>query len=321
LPQEGHALPGTVIFGTDSHTCTHGAFGAFATGIGNTDAAFVMGTGKLLIKVPETQRFTLYGSKPEYIMAKDIILKIIGDIGVNGATYCAMEFCGETISSISMEERMTLCNMAVEAGAKNGIIAPDKRTFDYIRTRAKTEFTPLYGNPDAHISKDISIDIPGLEPVVAKPHSPANIALARQLGNVKLDSAYIGSCTGGKITDFQAVARILQNNHVCINTYLVPATQEVADDLSRKQINGQSLVDIFKNAGCLDIAPPSCAACLGGPPDTFGRTHGKEVVISTTNRNFLGRMGSRDSLIYLASPLTVAASAIRGYITDPRDFL
>lgn len=321
LPQEGHVRPGEVIFGTDSHTCTHGAFGAFASGIGNTDAGFILGTGKLLVKAPETLRFSLRGVKPAYIMAKDMILKIIGDIGVEGANYCAMEFNGDAVSALSLDERMTLCNMAVEAGAKNGIMAPDDTVLDYVRKRTHKAFEPVFGDPDAKAAREYVHDVSRMEPCVAEPHSPAKFALARERTNVKLDRVYIGSCTGGKLTDFVAAATVLKGRKVKVDTFLVPATQEVADALMTTRLDGQPLVDIFRAAGCLDIAPPSCAACLGGPVDTFGRTQGREVVISTTNRNFIGRMGSKDAPIYLASPLTAAASAVTGHITDPREFL
>lgn len=321
LPQAGHVRPGEVIFGTDSHTCTHGAFGAFAAGIGNTDAGFVMGTGKLLIKVPQTIRLTLNGQKPDYIMAKDIILKIIGDIGLDGATYCAMEFRGEAVSAMCVDERMTICNMAIEAGAKNGIMNPDEMIFLYVRQRTKKAFEPVYSDLDTVVSKDYACDVTGLEPCIAEPHSPANFALARERASVKLNRAYIGSCTGGKTTDFIAAASVLRGKRVSIDTFIVPATRQVDDTLEEEKIDGITLKEIFRDSGCLEIAPPSCAACLGGPVDTFGRTHGDETVISTTNRNFIGRMGSKRSLIYLASPLTVAASAITGHITDPREFM
>lgn len=321
LPEAGHVRPGEVIFGTDSHTCTHGALGAFATGIGNTDAAFVMGTGKLLIKVPPTMRFVLNGAKPDYIMAKDIILRIIGDLGVEGATYCALEFCGDAVKNLSIDERMTICNMAIEAGAKNGIIAPDEVTLKYVQGRTNKSFTPVQNDDGASFKSEKKYDLAAFEPGVAKPHSPDNYALARELKDVKIDRAYIGSCTGGKFSDFMAAAVIMQGKRVCVDVFIVPATSEVAGKIRREKINGQTLEEIFRNAGCLEIAPPSCAACLGGPDDTFGRTHGKEVVISTTNRNFIGRMGSKSAPIYLASPLTTAASAVTGRITDPRIFM
>ena len=321
LPQEGHARPGEVIFGTDSHTCTHGALGAFATGIGNTDAGFVMGAGKLLVKVPRTLRFVIEGSLPPYVSAKDVILRIIGDIGVDGANYAAMEFRGEAIDRMSVEERMTIANMAIEAGGKNGIMEPDQKTMMYLRTRTRKPFDPLFGDDDAAVAGVWQYDASKLEPGVAEPHLPSNMALARERGNVKIDRAYIGSCTGGKLTDFIMAARVLKGQTVSVDTFLVPATVEVAQGLETETIDGVSLKEVFSAAGCLPPAPPSCAACLGGPEDTFGRTHEKEVVISTTNRNFIGRMGSKDAPVYLASPLTVAASAIRGSITDPRDVL
>ncbi len=321
LPQAGHVRPGEVIFGTDSHTCTHGALGAFSTGIGNTDAGFILGAGKLLIKVPPTLRFTLAGKKPDYIMGKDIILRIIGDIGFEGATYCALEFCGAAIAELEIEERMTICNMAIEAGAKNGIIAPDQAALDYVRQRTRKPFQPLFSDPDAAVQKDYRCDVSAFVPCVARPHAPDQYAPASDLGGVKLDRAYIGSCTGGKLADFRAAASILRGRKVALETYLVPATGEVADGLNRETLAGQTLAEIFKRAGCLPIAPPSCAACLGGPEDTFGRTRGAETVISTTNRNFIGRMGSKRAPIYLASPLTTAASAVTGRITDPREFM
>ena len=321
LPQEGFVRPGQVIFGTDSHTCTHGALGAFATGIGNTDAGFVMGTGKLLLKVPETIRFELKGEKPDYVTGKDIILHIIGDIGVDGATYCAMEFSGEPIRELSVDERMTICNMAVEAGAKNGIIEPNDAIIEYVRERTDHPFDPVYGDDDAAPSGTIHYDIASLEPCVAAPHLPSNYARAREKSDITVDRVYIGSCTGGKLSDFMMAASILKGQQVKVDTFLVPATSEVAEGLMTNAIDGKPLVEVFAEAGCLDIAPPSCAACLGGPEDTFGRTTGNEVIVSTTNRNFLGRMGSKKSEIYLASPLTAAASAVNGKITDPREFM
>lgn len=321
LPQEGYVRPGQVIFGTDSHTCTHGALGAFATGIGNTDAGFIMGTGKLLVKVPPTMRFNLNGQKPAYVTGKDIILRIIGDIGVDGANYAAMEFCGEAISALSVEERMTICNMAIEAGAKSGIIDPDEKTLEYVRARTRKPFEAVHGDPGAPVASAADYDVAAFVPCVAEPHLPSKYAPARERPDVKLDRAYIGSCTGGKLTDFMMAASILKGRRVKIATFLVPATVEVAEGLMTTSIGGKSLVEIFAEAGCEDIAPPSCAACLGGPVDTYGRTSGREVVISTTNRNFIGRMGSKQAPIYLASPLTVAASAVNGRITDPRELM
>ena len=321
LPQEGHVQPGKVIFGTDSHTCSHGAFGAFATGIGNTDAGFVLGTGKLLVKVPPTQKFILKGKMPKHLMAKDLILEMIGRIGVDGATYQAMEFSGPAIDNMDMEERITICNMAIEAGGKNGIIAPDETTMKYVNERNihNKEFTSFYSDADAEYLAVHEIDVENLDPVVALPHSPDNKAYAKDVTDWKLDRAYIGSCTGGKTTDFVRAAELLEGKKVVIPTYLVPATREVENDLATvKLASGKTLLEVFKKAGCIDPAPPSCAACLGGPEDTFGRLNKPERCISTTNRNFLGRMGSKKGEVILASPLTVAASALTGHITDPR---
>lgn len=321
LAQEGHTRPGEVLFGTDSHTCNAGAFGQFATGIGNTDAGFIMGTGKLLIKVPATIRFVLAGEMPDYLLAKDLILQIIGDIGVAGATYRTMEFGGETVEHLTMEERMTLCNMAIEAGGKNGVVAPDQTTFEYVRARNDKPFEPVYTDADAQFYSDRRYDVSQLEPVVAKPHSPDNRALARDCSDVKIDRVYIGSCTGGKTEDFVHAARILQGRKVKVPTYLVPATQKVYEDLFIQKHDGQTLSEIFLAAGCIEPAAPSCAACLGGPKDTFGRMNQPEVCVSTTNRNFPGRMGEKTAQIYLASPYTAAASALTGYVTDPREYL
>ncbi|WP_026102971.1 3-isopropylmalate dehydratase large subunit [Pseudanabaena sp. PCC 6802] len=321
LAQEGHTRPGEVLFGTDSHTCNAGAFGEFATGIGNTDAAFVMGTGKLLLKVPASMRFVFNGEMPPYLLAKDLILQVIGDIGVSGANYRALQIEGDTIARMTMEERMTLCNMAIEAGGKNGVIAPDQTTFDYVRARTDKSFNPLYADDDAQYYYCKHYDVSQLEPVVAKPHSPDNRALVSECKDVKIDRVYIGSCTGGKITDFINAAQLLKGQQVKVPTYLVPATQRVYEDLFTQKIDGMTLSEIFLQAGCIEPAAPSCAACLGGPQDTFGRLNEPEVCVSTTNRNFPGRMGNKQAQIYLASPYTAAASALTGYVTDPREFM
>ncbi len=320
LAEEGFNLPGSVLIGTDSHTCTSGAFGLFSTGVGNTDAALIMGTGKIWVKVPETMKFVFEGSLPPYLMAKDLILTVIGDIGCDGATYRAMEFDGEAVFDLSMEERMTLTNMAIEAGGKNGVIAPDEVTFDYVRSRTDRTFDPVYSGPDARYHSVRTYDVSEIEPVVAKPHRPDNRANVSEVEGTRLDRAYVGSCTGGKLGDFVAAAGILKGEEVRIDTFIVPATTEVARQLKTTEIDGVSLLQIFLDAGCR-VGESSCAACLGGPIDTFGRTHADEVVISTTNRNFPGRMGSKQASVYLASPLTVAASALTGVITDPREVL
>ncbi|RMH67378.1 MAG: 3-isopropylmalate dehydratase, partial [Bacteroidetes bacterium] len=265
-------------------------------------------------------RFVFEGSLPPYLMAKDLILQVIGDIGFDGGTYKALEFDGEAVFDLSMEERMTLCNMAIEAGGKNGIIAPDQKTFDYVRARTDADFTPVYGDPDARFFLEKVYDVSQMEPVVAKPHRPDNRATVSEVAGTKIDRAYVGSCTGGKLEDFLAAARIIKGQEVVVDTFIVPASTEVARQMHETTIDGTTLWDIFVQAGC-KMGHASCGACLGGPVDTFGRTHGTEVVISTTNRNFPGRMGSKEASVYLASPLTVAASALTGTITDPREVL
>lgn len=315
LPEKGHCRPGEILFGTDSHTCTHGAFGEFATGIGNTDAGFVMGTGKLLIKVPHSMKFVIDGELPRFVSAKDIILRIIGDIGVDGATYCAMEFCGSTIESLSIEERMTICNMAIEAGGKNGIIAPDKLTIDYVKQRTNKEFEIFKSDNDAKYSSIRKYSAKEIEPLAALPFSPDNVKKISELKDYRIDRVYIGSCTGGKISDFEMAASVLYGRKVKVPTFLVPATTEVERALSEKKVNDKTLLQIFEEAGCEKPAPPSCAACLGGPIDTYGRCNNDEICVSTTNRNFPGRMGSKNSQTILVSPYSAAASAIKGFIT------
>jgi len=320
LAEEGYNLPGKVLFGTDSHTCTSGAFGMFATGVGNTDAAFILGTGKIWEKVPESIKFIFNGKMPGFLTAKDIILQILGDITTDGATYCAMEFCGEAIAHLSMEERMTLTNMAIEAGGMNGIIAPDEKTINYVKSKTDKEFELFYSDTDAKYKAVYEYEVEKIIPLVAKPHSPDNRADINEVKGTKLTKCYIGSCTGGKITDFRYAAKILKGKTVVVPTFIVPATTNTLNQLKTETYDGESLLDIFENAGCL-ISRPSCAACLGGPEDTFGRALDNEIIISTTNRNFPGRMGSKKSSVYLASPLTVAASAVTGVITDVRDFM
>ncbi|HJZ59165.1 MAG TPA: aconitase/3-isopropylmalate dehydratase large subunit family protein, partial [Gemmataceae bacterium] len=265
LPEEGHTRPGEVLLGTDSHTCTAGAFGEFATGIGNTDAGFVMGSGKLWLKTPPTMRFVFHGKLPPYLMAKDLILAVIGDIGVDGATYKAMEFDGDGVYALNIEERMTLCNMVIEAGGKNGVIAPDQVTFDYVNKRnaGKKPYQAVYTDPGAKFAYEKVYDVAKLEPVIAKPHSPDNRAFVSEVKGTKLDRAYIGSCTGGKLTDFKAAAEILRGKAVKIDTFVVPATTEVAKGLDTEKVGGKSLREIFLASGA-KIGDASCAACLGG---------------------------------------------------------
>ena len=320
LAEEGYNVPGKVLIGTDSHTCTSGAFGMFSTGVGNTDAAFILGTGKIWEKIPETMKFTFNGTLPKYLTAKDLILAILGDITTDGGTYRALEFDGEGVFSLEMNERMTLTNMAIEAGAMNGIIAADSVTEDYVKSKGVYEYEIFNSDADAKYFSKFTYDVNKMEPIVAKPHSPDNKDTVRNVQGTNLTKAYIGSCTGGKLTDFIFAAKIIFGNKVKVPTFIVPASTQIAKELAVESYNGISLKEIFQNAGCV-IAQSSCAACLGGPDDTVGRSVDKDVVISTTNRNFPGRMGSKKSEVYLASPLTVAASAVTGVITDPRDFL
>ncbi|CAN4091037.1 unnamed protein product [Withania somnifera] len=276
LAQEGHCRPGEVLVGTDSHTCTAGAFGQFASGIGNTDAGFVLGTGKILLKVPPTIRFVLDGEIPNYILAKDLILQVIGEISVAGATYKAMEFVGAAVESLTMEERMTLCNMVIEAGGKNGVIPADKTTYDYLKDKTNVQYEPVYSDEKARFLAEYHFDISKLEPLVAKPHSPGNRALARECKDVKIDRVYIGSCTGGKTEDFMAAAKVFlaSGKKVKVPTFLVPATQKVWIDLYTLPVpesGGKTCSQIFKGAGCDTPASPSCGACMGGPRDTHAR--------------------------------------------------
>ncbi|KAL9265826.1 3-isopropylmalate dehydratase large subunit, chloroplastic-like protein [Drosera capensis] len=276
LAQEGHCRPGEVLLGTDSHTCTAGAFGQFATGIGNTDAGFVLGTGKILLKVPPTLRFVMDGEMPDYLLAKDLILQIIGEISVAGATYKSMEFVGSTVESLTMEERMTLCNMVVEAGGKNGVVPADSTTHKYLEDKTSMPYEPVYSDAGASFLSEYRFEITKLEPLVAKPHSPDNRALARECKDVKIDRVYIGSCTGGKTEDFLAAARVFSasGKKVKVPTFLVPATQKVWVDLYTLPVpgtGGKTCSQIFEEAGCDTPTSPSCGACLGGPRDTYAR--------------------------------------------------
>ena len=328
LPEEGHCRPGEIMLGTDSHTCTAGAFGQLATGIGNTDAAFTLGTGKTWLKVPPTMKFVFHGQIPPYLTAKDLILAVIGQISAAGATYKSMYFTGEGIASLSLEDRMTLTNMAIEAGGKNGICDVDEKTLKYVRKRStRSQWTVYEDDADAQYCFVHEWDLSSLEPLVAKPHSPDNRDTAANCSDVKLDRAYIGSCTGGKITDMLFAANLLNGHTVQIPTFVVPGSTEVHADMRRLNLKGgpvsgsdKSIEQVLLDAGC-QLGPASCAACLGGPADTFGRLNEPLNCISTTNRNFPGRMGHKEAGVFLASPLTVAASALTGHVTDPRDYI
>ena len=326
LPAKGHTRPGEILFGTDSHTCMAGAFNMFATGIGNTDAGFILGTGKLLVKVPPTMRFKLEGKMPKGVMAKDVILHVIGLIGFDGATYKAMQYEGSGVNEMNMDDRMTIANMAIEAGGKNGVFPCDQKTIDYVNERTqrngtKSTFEPVELDADQDLVYDALVNLDELEPTVAQHPDPGNRALAKELEKIQLDRAYIGSCTGGKTSDFLAFAEILKGRSVKIDTFGVPATPDVVHDLQTTMINDVSVWDSLVSAGVQMTENASCAACLGGPVDTFGRMNKPMACISATNRNFPGRMGHKESKVYLASPYTVAASALTGHITDPREFL
>jgi len=326
LPAKGHTRPGEILFGTDSHTCMAGAFNQFATGIGNTDAGFVMGTGKLLIKVPETMHFRLEGQLHPGVMAKDIILQAIGEIGFDGATYRALQFDGPGVANLSMDDRMTIANMAIEAGGKNGIFEFDAQTQAFVDYRCKlngtrSSYEPVERDPDETFVYELNLDLSELEPVVACHPNPGVRKLAKSMGSTTLDRAYIGSCTGGKTSDFLDFARIVRGRQVKIDTFGVPATPEVVQELQNARWEGETIWDILSSAGVQMTENAGCAACLGGPVDTFGRVNKPINCISATNRNFPGRMGHLEAKVYLASPMTVAASALSGRITDPREFL
>jgi 3-isopropylmalate/(R)-2-methylmalate dehydratase large subunit len=326
LAQKGHTRPGEVLFGTDSHTCMAGAFNQFATGIGNTDAGFVMGTGKLLLKVPETMHVRLEGRLQPGVMAKDLILHLIGDLGVDGATYRALQFGGPGAAGLSMDDRMTVANMAIEAGAKNGIFEFDGKTEEYVQHRTRlngtrTAYEPVERDRQEHFAAELSVQLDKLEPVVACPPDPGQRKLARELGHVRLDRAYIGSCTGGKTSDFLEFARLVRGRRVAIDTFGVPATPEIVQDLQTACWDQQTVWEILAAAGVQMTENAGCAACLGGPVDAFGRANAPLKCISTTNRNFPGRMGHKDAQVFLASPATVAASALAGRIADPREYL
>ena len=325
LPQKGHTRPGEILFGTDSHTCMAGAFNEFATGIGNTDAGFVMGTGKLLLKVPETMHFRLEGQLQPGVMAKDIILHCIGEIGFDGATYRALQFDGSGIEYLTMDDRMTIANMAIEAGGKNAMFEFDDQTRAVVDQRCKLNGTrqtyqPVERDRREKFVYELTVDLSALEPIVACHPDPGQRKLARELTGIKLDRAYVGSCTGGKTSDFVEFARVLRGKKVVIDTFGVPATPEIVHDLQTARWGDRTIWQILTDAGVQMTENAGCAACLGGPVDTFGRMNAPLKCISATNRNFPGRMGHKESQVFLASPATVAASALTGHITDPREF-
>ena len=312
LPEKGIVLPGDLVIGADSHTCTYGALGAFATGVGSTDLAAAMLTGELWLKVPQSIKFVIYGKLQKWVSGKDLILHIIGKIGVDGALYQAMEFTGETINKLPMADRFSMANMAIEAGAKNGIFAPDAITREYVKTRAKRDYKIYTSDADAVYADVIEINAEKIEPQVAFPHLPSNVKGVSKAGRVKIDQSLIGSCTNGRIEDLRIAAKILKNRKAAPNVRLivVPATPEIY-----KQAMKEGLLDIFMKADAV-ISPPSCGACLGGH---LGILAEGERAVATTNRNFVGRMGHTKSEVYLASPAVAAASAILGRIASPAE--
>ncbi|MCM8799345.1 MAG: 3-isopropylmalate dehydratase large subunit [Candidatus Omnitrophica bacterium] len=317
LPEEGLIFPGDLIVGADSHTCTYGALGAFSFGVGSTDLARAFVDGRCWLKVPSTFKFIYRGKISNLITAKDIILFTIGKIGVDGALGKVMEFCGPIIKGLSMDERFTLCNMAIEAGALTGIIEPDEISFDYIKqfkTKDLKLLNELRSDSDAYYEKIYEYDLSGLQPQVACPHSPANIKSVDKLKDIKIDQVFIGSCTNGRIHDLRIAARILKNRKIKkgLRLIVIPATRKVYLEALK-----EGLLDIFIKAGGI-ISPPTCGACLGGHMGVLAEG---EVCLSTTNRNFIGRMGDPKSFVYLSSPLVAAASAITGRITHPQEFL
>ena len=313
MTEAGYVKPGDIAFGTDSHTTTYGCVGAFSSGIGYTEMASILGTGTMWIKVPETIKVVIDGELPENVMSKDIILRLIGDLRADGATYRALEFSGSTIENMSVASRMTMANMAIEAGAKNGIFPVDEKTEEYLKEHTKKEYKVYEADEDAEYESVVEIDLSEVRPTVAFPHLPGNaktIDEIEAMEPIKIDQVVIGSCTNGRMEDMRKAAAILQGHtvHPDVRVMVVPATQKIY-----KQCIREGLLEIFVDAGCA-VNTPSCGPCMGGH---MGVMAAGEKCVSTTNRNFVGRMGHVDSLIYLASPEVAAASAIAGYIANP----
>ena len=312
LPEKGLVAPGELVIGADSHTCTYGALGAFSTGVGSTDMAAGMATGMAWFKVPSAIKFNLVGKLQPLVSGKDVILYIIGKIGVDGALYKSMEFVGEGLKSLSIDDRLCMANMAIEAGAKNGIFEVDEITLAYVSERVTRDYKVFKADDDAEYEKVIDIDLSAIEPTVACPHLPENTKNARELTDIKPDQVVIGSCTNGRISDMKAAADILRGKHIAkgIRCIVIPATQKIY-----KECIKEGYIDIFIDAGCV-VSTPTCGPCLGG---YMGILAADEIAVATTNRNFVGRMGHVTSKIYLASPEVAAATAVKGHICDPRD--
>ena len=314
LPEKGLVVPGDVVIGADSHTCTYGVLGAFATGVGSTDLAAGMATGEVWLRVPETIRFNLEGTPGKYVTGKDYILYIIGLIGVDGALYSAMEFAGGAMRALSMDGRFTMCNMAIEAGGKSGIVEPDEVTAQYCRGRVRREPAMLASDADAVYAQVIDIDVAGIQPQVARPHLPSNAVAASELAGLKIDQVVIGSCTNGRIEDLRMAAAVMKGRKVNpdVRTIVIPGSQEVY-----QQAMHEGLIDIFIDAEAA-VSTPTCGPCLGGH---MGILAAGERAVSTTNRNFVGRMGHVDSEVYLAGPYVAAATAIAGTVAVPGEVL
>jgi 3-isopropylmalate/(R)-2-methylmalate dehydratase large subunit len=314
LPEKGLVLPGDVIIGADSHTCTYGAVGAFSTGVGSTDLAAVMATGRLWFKVPESIKFIFYGKLNPWVSGKDLILFTIGQIGVDGALYQAMEFTGETIRTLPMEGRFTMANMAIEAGGKSGIFDPDPVTLQYVKKRATRPYKLVHSDPDAKYKEMVEYDASKIHPQVSLPHIPSNSKDVRKIGKIGIDQVIIGSCTNGRLEDLRVAARILKEKKIApsLRLIIIPATQEVY-----RQALKEGLFEIFLSAGAV-ISPPTCGPCLGG---YMGVLAEGERSLATTNRNFRGRMGHARSEVYLASPAVAAASAVKGVICHPEEVM
>jgi 3-isopropylmalate/(R)-2-methylmalate dehydratase large subunit len=312
LPEKGHILPGEVVVGTDSHTCTHGALGAFATGIGSTDMAMVFATGKLWFKVPETIKFQIEGSLNDYVSAKDVILNIIGKIGADGATYKACEFAGETTKGMSISERMVLCNMAIEMGGKTGLVEPDHKTIKYLEGRSNKKYEIMKTDDDAKSLQTMQIDVNNLEPQVACPHHVDNVKSISEVEGTHVDQVFLGSCTNGRLEDLRTAAQIIKGHHIAKNVRMlvIPASREIYT-----KAMDEGLLKIFVDSGAL-ICNPCCGPCLGGHVGLLGAG---EVSLSTSNRNFRGRQGSPEAEVYLSSAAVAAATAIKGSLIDPRD--
>jgi len=314
LPEKGLVVPGDVIIGADSHTCTYGAVGAFATGVGGTDLGASMATGDTWFKVPSTIKVELTGAMPEWVSGKDVILTLIGLIGVDGARYQALEFTGPGVANLSMADRFTISNMAVEAGGKNGIFPVDEKTVEYLRARTTKPYTIYSSDPDAVYAREIKIDLASLRPVVALPHLPENVKPVSELTEIIIDQVVIGSCTNGRIDDLEQAAKIIAGRkiHPAVRAIIIPGTQEVYMEAMKRGYIAQ-----FIEAGAV-VSTPTCGPCLGG---YMGILAAGERCVSTTNRNFRGRMGHVDSEVYLASPAVAAASAILGRIAEPKEVL